>query len=165
VVSNFFSSGPAPIFCLHIYFLKETLFILCMWVHCHFLQWHQKRTSDPITNGCEPPCGCWELNSGPLEEQSVFLIAEPSLQAYLFLFEARFHCVSLAGYPRACYADQAGLKHRPIACLCLLSADVRGMYRDARPTSFYFLKKCSSILPDSGQILRSIQLWEAKMSL
>ncbi|KRY65434.1 hypothetical protein T4D_8955 [Trichinella pseudospiralis] len=21
-------------------------------------------------DGCEPPCGCWELNSGPLEEQS-----------------------------------------------------------------------------------------------
>jgi len=30
---------------------------------------HQKRASDPITDGCEPPCGCWELNSGPLEEQ------------------------------------------------------------------------------------------------
>ena len=31
----------------------------------------QKRASDPITDGCEPPCGCWELNSGPLEEQLV----------------------------------------------------------------------------------------------
>jgi len=30
---------------------------------------HQKRASDLITDGCEPPCGCWELNSGPLEEQ------------------------------------------------------------------------------------------------
>ena len=36
--------------------------------------------SDPITDGCEPPCGCWELNSGPPEEQSVLLTAEPSLQ-------------------------------------------------------------------------------------
>jgi hypothetical protein len=33
-----------------------------------------------IIDGCEPPCGCWELNSGPLEEQSVLLITEPSLQ-------------------------------------------------------------------------------------
>ena len=41
---------------------------------------HQKRALDPITDGCEPPFGCWELNSGPLEEQSVLLIAEPSLQ-------------------------------------------------------------------------------------
>jgi hypothetical protein len=22
--------------------------------------------SGPIASGCEPPCGCWELNSGPL---------------------------------------------------------------------------------------------------
>jgi hypothetical protein len=41
---------------------------------------YQKRVSDPITNGCEPPCGCWELNSGPLEEQSVILTVDPSLQ-------------------------------------------------------------------------------------
>ncbi|KAM7331959.1 hypothetical protein ACRRTK_008667 [Alexandromys fortis] len=40
----------------------------------------QKRTSDPIVDGHEPPCGCWELNSGPLEEQPVLLTAEPSLQ-------------------------------------------------------------------------------------
>jgi hypothetical protein len=37
-------------------------------------------TPNPITDGCEPPCSCWELNSGPLEEQSVLLTAEPSLQ-------------------------------------------------------------------------------------
>jgi hypothetical protein len=36
---------------------------------------------DPITDGCEPPCGCWDLNSGPLEEQSVLSITEPSLQS------------------------------------------------------------------------------------
>jgi hypothetical protein len=36
--------------------------------------------SDIVTGGCEPPCSCWELNSGPLEEQSVLLTAEPLLQ-------------------------------------------------------------------------------------
>ena len=41
---------------------------------------HQKRASDFITGACEPPCGCWELNSGPLEEQSVLLPTEPSHQ-------------------------------------------------------------------------------------
>jgi hypothetical protein len=30
--------------------------------------------------GCELPHGCWNLNSGPLEEQSVLLPAEPSSQ-------------------------------------------------------------------------------------
>jgi hypothetical protein len=31
--------------------------------------------------GREPPCGSWDLNSGPLEEQSVLLPAEPTYQA------------------------------------------------------------------------------------
>ena len=31
----------------------------------------QKKTSDHITDGHEPPCGCWELNSGPQEQQAV----------------------------------------------------------------------------------------------
>jgi hypothetical protein len=34
----------------------------------------------PVTDGCEPPCGCWELNLGPLEEQSELSTAEASLQ-------------------------------------------------------------------------------------
>jgi len=40
----------------------------------------QKMTPDLIIDDCELLCGCWELNSGPLEEQSVLLTAEPSLQ-------------------------------------------------------------------------------------
>jgi hypothetical protein len=43
-----------------------------------------KRASDPITDGSEPPCGCWDLNSGPLEEHSVFLTPEPSLQLIIY---------------------------------------------------------------------------------
>ena len=35
-----------------------------MWVHCSCFQTHQKRASDPFTDGCEPPHSCWELNSG-----------------------------------------------------------------------------------------------------
>ena len=40
----------------------------------------QKRASDISSDGCEPPCGCWELNSGPMEEQAMLLTSEPSLQ-------------------------------------------------------------------------------------
>jgi hypothetical protein len=40
----------------------------------------QKKTSDPIIDGWEPPYRYWELNSGLLEEQSVLLTTEPSLQ-------------------------------------------------------------------------------------
>jgi hypothetical protein len=44
------------------------------------MQIHQKRASDLIKNGCEPPCDCWKLNSGQLEEQLVLLTTEPYLQ-------------------------------------------------------------------------------------
>ena len=40
----------------------------------------QKRASDLIIDGCEPPCRCWELNSEPLEELPGFLTSELSLQ-------------------------------------------------------------------------------------
>jgi hypothetical protein len=33
-----------------------------------------------VINSCQPSCGCWELNLGPLEEQPVLLTTESSLQ-------------------------------------------------------------------------------------
>jgi hypothetical protein len=57
---------------IHLFISLSTLFA--------FMPAIQKRASDPITDGFEPPCGCWELNLGPLEEQSVLLPTEPSLQ-------------------------------------------------------------------------------------
>jgi hypothetical protein len=42
-------------------------------------------------DGDEPPCGCWELNLGPLEEQSVLLTAEPSLQPLVAILLRRHH--------------------------------------------------------------------------
>jgi len=49
---------------------------------------HTER-SGSITDGCEPPCGCRELNSGPLEEQSGLLTAEPSLQPNILLIRVQ----------------------------------------------------------------------------
>jgi hypothetical protein len=68
--------SASPLLSILFFFLKIYLF----YVHCRCLQTHQKMASDPITEGCEPPCGCWELNSGPLEEQLALLTVEPSLQ-------------------------------------------------------------------------------------
>jgi len=39
-----------------------------------------EEASDLIGDGCEPPCGYWELNSGPVEEQPVLLTGKSSLQ-------------------------------------------------------------------------------------
>jgi hypothetical protein len=64
-------------------FFKELLiywFILCAYVYYSCLQAHQKRTSVQIIDGCKPPYGCWELNSGPLEDQPVLLATDPSFQ-------------------------------------------------------------------------------------
>ena len=68
-------------FCLRTY-----LFILCVCIHSRCFQTHQERASDFVMDGCVPPCGCWDLNSGPLEEQSVLLTTEPSLQPLNDLF-------------------------------------------------------------------------------
>jgi hypothetical protein len=54
------------------------IFIFIHKYHCSCFQTHQKKASDLITGDCEPPCGCWDLNSGLLEEQSVFLPADIS---------------------------------------------------------------------------------------
>jgi hypothetical protein len=48
-----------------------------------FMPIHQE-AQNLIIDGCEPPYGCWELNSGPLEEQSVLLTISlaPSLHFF-----------------------------------------------------------------------------------
>ena len=51
----------------------------------------------PLQMVCEPPCGCWDLNSGPLEQQSVLLTTEISPHFFFFFFsETGFLCVVLA---------------------------------------------------------------------
>lgn len=53
-----------------------------------------------ITERCDSPCGCWELNPDPLAEQPVLLMAESSLQPqdfcyFLILFECVGLCVGI----------------------------------------------------------------------
>ena len=56
------------------------------YVRCFCLQTHQKRASDLIMGGGEPPCSCRNLNSGPIGGQSVLLPTEPLRQpSLLFL--------------------------------------------------------------------------------
>ena len=69
--------GPFSFLFSKIFFIFKVLSIYYLCVHCCCLQTHQKGALDSITDGCEPPCGCWELNSGPLEEQSVLLTTKP----------------------------------------------------------------------------------------
>jgi hypothetical protein len=70
--------------------LKKDLFIIMLFiivlVHCSYLQTHQKRASHLISDGCEPTCSFWDLNSWTLEEQSVLLTTKPSLQSWAKYF-------------------------------------------------------------------------------
>jgi hypothetical protein len=58
---------------------------------------YQKRASDLIKDDCEPPYGCWDLNSGPSEEHTVLLTAEPSLQSNVSWFYSNEVCIDHFG--------------------------------------------------------------------
>ena len=51
-----------------------------------------------VTDSCELPCGCWELNPGPLEEQTERLTSVPSFQPSntlkLSTLQIRYYCSS-----------------------------------------------------------------------
>lgn len=72
------------------------IFILCVWMFygmltcalhvCSALGNQKRNVGSSETTGrddCQPQCGYWELNLGPLELQPVFLTADPSLQPAL----------------------------------------------------------------------------------
>ena len=49
-------------------------------------------------HGCEPPCACWDLNSGPLEEQSCSYSLSFLTSLILFLFYVCGHFVLMYVY-------------------------------------------------------------------
>ena len=50
--------------------------IWCPWITEEDIEFSGTR----VTDGCKSPCGCWDWNAGPLEEETFFLITEVSLQ-------------------------------------------------------------------------------------
>lgn len=73
---------------------------MCMSMyHVHSAQGGQKRASDPetgVTDSCEQPYWCWELNMVLLEEQSMFLTPEPSLQPLCHFVQWCWHFHKMA---------------------------------------------------------------------
>ena len=61
------------------YFIFECfIYFLFIWVHCSCLPTHTKS----VHRIPKAPCDSWELNSGPLQEKSMLLTADPSLQTF-----------------------------------------------------------------------------------
>ena len=91
--------GPLPIF--------NNLFILCVWLFCMLLclctmflpcPWRSevgvRASGSRVADSCEPLCGCWEPNLGPLKEQQVFSTAKPSLLEFFFNYLLFIYAVS-----------------------------------------------------------------------
>ena len=93
---------------------QKFLLLLCIWVYCSYLQTHQKRAPDYIADGWNLPCGCWELNSGPLEEQSMLWVISPAPEQVFFFFFLSFFWFFKTGFLYVALAvlDQAGLELR-----------------------------------------------------
>ena len=112
-------------------FLKYFIYLfLDIWgVLCSYLQTHQKRASDPIRDGYEPPCSCQELQPqlGLLEEQLVLLTTEPSLQPLKYLSVQKYVEETsrwfLPSSLRSLLQHKAGLRCRgPSVCLPVLGS-------------------------------------------
>ena len=66
-----------------LFFLSFYLLFYVYW--CFAYMYVCVKVSDiGVMDSCELPCGCWELNLGPLEDQSMLLTTELSLQPFSF---------------------------------------------------------------------------------
>ena len=61
--------------------------VLYLHIECTY---QKRRASDLTINDCEPPSGCCELNSGPLEDLTMSLTAEPSLEPHFLSVPFKF---------------------------------------------------------------------------
>ena len=100
----------------------------CAPLACSFHSGQKRDSGSPetvVTDGCELPPGCWQLNPGLLEEQPVLLTTESGfLFVLLFLFCVCTFLLLVVGFwfwlfflpmcspdcPGTSSVDQAGLK-------------------------------------------------------
>lgn len=73
---------------------------------CNILSAGQKKASDILIDGCDPPCGCREFHSSPLEDHAMFLTAHTSIcpspavfSLYLFVFSRQGYYVAFCSCP------------------------------------------------------------------
>lgn len=74
--------------CLYLLFYVYSVLPACMSVPCvHRVPLEAVGSSRAgITYCCDPPCGCWALNSCSLEERPVLITSKPLLQPLLINF-------------------------------------------------------------------------------
>ena len=90
-------------------------FVCVYFVHMGTLSECSSALQDRASDSCELPCGCWELNLGPSEEQWVLLTTEPALQPPTLLFFQGFFCVAFLCGPGTCPIDWVSLRLRDLS--------------------------------------------------
>ena len=88
----------------------------------------QKKALDPITDGYELPFSCWELTSGPLEEETVLLTTEPSLQPLSLkcLWSKIYSLLSMISTAISLVRLRE-VNRLPHLCPCVLATDFLGL--------------------------------------
>lgn len=71
-----------------------------------------------VTKGCESPCELWKLNLNPLEELSVFLSTESSLQFTHLPFDYILLLPSISAFPFHSTAIASPLASSPTCSIC-----------------------------------------------
>jgi hypothetical protein len=86
-------------FSILVRFLKIFIYFMCMSI---LSSCSPEADIGSRSRWCEPPCGCWALNSGPLEEKSVLLATEPSFQppciSYFYIAVTLYQINKILGY-------------------------------------------------------------------
>jgi hypothetical protein len=65
--------------CFWVFFFQDLFILMCVGILPACLCKGSRSSGTGVTDCCELPCGCWELNLDPLEEQPLPLTTEPSL--------------------------------------------------------------------------------------
>lgn len=135
------------VFCMHI--------CLCTTSMPRFSRGSKRGVRPPrtgVSDGCELPCGCCELNQDPLEEQSTLLTAELSFQPR----RVEILSCSLAG---SC-SSRVSTREQGSACTLDLM-EVFGVFESRRPTSHHCqLRNTVSQYCKSGAWLETETSWK-----
>lgn len=117
-----------------------------------------------VTNDYELPYGCWELNTGPLQEQQVPLTAEPPLQLLPMAFETSGYSALATNIPAQAHSMSCPIEllrkrwthiiqrvHEPVRADLLGAQDSQGALEDQHAYSPICRDKAHQRRPRQGQ--------------
>ena len=90
--------------CFYIFLIFNSLFYFTLFALVVFLRVclceDDRSPGTGVLDSYDLPCGCWELNSSPLEKQPVLLTTEPSLQPWILYMNISITLCFVSIFPR-----------------------------------------------------------------